>query len=46
MFDVIVVGARCAGAIKARNQMIDPASFFNRVNIGRLLGQSQQSSEP
>jgi flavin-dependent dehydrogenase len=26
--------------IKARNQMIDPASFFNRENIARLLGQS------
>jgi flavin-dependent dehydrogenase len=25
--------------LKARNQMIDPASFFNRENIARLLGQ-------
>ena len=29
--------------IKARNQMIDPGSFFNRENIGRLLGQSSTS---
>ena len=29
--------------IKARNQMIDPGSFFSRENIGRLLGQSSTS---
>jgi flavin-dependent dehydrogenase len=29
--------------IKARNQMIDPGSFFNRENMGRLLGQSSTS---
>jgi hypothetical protein len=28
--------------IKARNHMIDPASFYNRENIARLLGHSQQ----
>jgi hypothetical protein len=26
--------------IKARNHMIDPASFYNRENIARILGQS------
>jgi 2-polyprenyl-6-methoxyphenol hydroxylase-like FAD-dependent oxidoreductase len=25
--------------LKARNQMINPASFFNRENIARLVGQ-------